>query len=70
MMLKLGRRAGGHFMTLIEINLHLITCIFGQRLGYQMVASFYCCSSVTWPKNGSESAGDPALIQTFVLFYC
>ena len=29
---------------------------------------FYSCSQVTWPKNGGVAAGDPALIQTFVLF--
>ena len=28
---------------------------------------FYSCSSVSWPKNISEAAGDSVLIQTFVL---
>ena len=34
MMLKLGRRARGHFVTLIEIRLHLIKAISGHGVQY------------------------------------
>ena len=30
-MLKLATKARGHFVTLIEINMHLMTCISGAR---------------------------------------
>ena len=38
-MLKLARRAKGHFMTLIEIRVHLIRC----KPGHIIIKAKVCC---------------------------
>ena len=39
-------------------------------LKYSVSLHFTVVYSVTWPLNGSEAGGDPALIQTSLLLLC